>query len=35
MPIDLSAENNMPEEQTPAPEKSIEKKKGHIWGGKC
>jgi hypothetical protein len=35
MPIDLSAENNMPEEQTPAPEKSAEKKKGHIWGGKC
>jgi len=35
MPIDLSAENNMPEEQTPAPEKSTEKKKGHIWGGKC
>jgi len=35
MPIDLSAENNMPEEQTPAPEKSNEKKKGHVWGGKC
>jgi len=35
MPIDLSAENYMPEEQTPAPEKSAEKKKGHIWGGKC
>jgi beta-N-acetylhexosaminidase len=35
MPIDLSAENNLPEEQTPAPEKSPEKKKGQIWGGKC
>jgi len=35
MPIDLSAENNIPEEQTPAMEKSPEKKKGHIWGGKC
>jgi beta-N-acetylhexosaminidase len=35
MPIDLSAENNIPEESTPAPEKPAEKKKGHIWGGKC
>jgi beta-N-acetylhexosaminidase len=35
MPIDLSAENNIPEEQTPAAEKLPEKKKGHVWGGKC
>lgn len=35
MPIDLSAENNLPEEETPAPKKSQEKKPGNVWGGKC
>jgi len=35
MPIDLSAEKNIPEEETPAPKKSQEKKPGNVWGGKC
>lgn len=35
MPIDLSAEKNLPEEPTPAPVKSQEKKPGNVWGGKC
>ena len=35
MPIDLSAEKNLPEEPAPAPVKSQEKKPGSVWGGKC
>ncbi|MFZ0471518.1 MAG: glycoside hydrolase family 3 N-terminal domain-containing protein [Bacteroidales bacterium] len=35
MPIDLSAEKNLPEEPAPAPVKSQEKKPGNVWGGKC
>ena len=35
LPIDLSAEKNLPEEETPAPKKSQEKKPGSVWGGKC
>ena len=35
MPIDLSAEKNLPEEPDPAPKKSLEKKPGNVWGGKC
>lgn len=35
MPIDLSAEKNLPEEPEPAPRKSQEKKPGNVWGGKC
>jgi beta-N-acetylhexosaminidase len=35
MPIDLSAEKDLPEEETPAPKKSQEKKPGSVWGGKC
>ncbi len=35
MPIDLSAEKNLPEEPDPAPKKSQEKKPGNVWGGKC
>ncbi len=35
MPIDLSAEKNLPEEPDPAPRKSQEKKPGNVWGGKC
>jgi beta-N-acetylhexosaminidase len=35
MPIDLSAEKDLPEEETPAPRKSLEKKPGSVWGGKC
>lgn len=35
MPIDLSAEKNLPEEETPAFKKSQEKKPGSVWGGKC
>jgi len=35
MPIDLSAEQNLPEEPDPAPKKSLEKKPGNVWGGKC
>jgi beta-N-acetylhexosaminidase len=35
MPIDLSAEKNIPEEQVSAPEVKKEKKKGNTWIGKC
>lgn len=35
MPIDLSAEKNLPEEPDPVPKKSQEKKPGNVWGGKC
>ena len=35
MPIDLRAEKDLPEEETPAPKKSQEKKPGNVWGGKC
>jgi beta-N-acetylhexosaminidase len=35
MPIDLSAEKNLPEEPAPEPVKSQEKKPGNVWGGKC
>ncbi|NQT24709.1 glycoside hydrolase family 3 C-terminal domain-containing protein [candidate division KSB1 bacterium] len=35
MPIDLSAEKNIPDEPEPTPQKSKEKKKGNVWGGKC
>jgi beta-N-acetylhexosaminidase len=35
MPIDLSAEKNIPEEQVSAPEVKKEKKKGNTWVGKC
>ncbi len=35
MPIDLSAENDLPEELTPAPKDQKEKKKGNVWVGKC
>lgn len=35
MPIDLSAEKDLPEEPAPAPVKSQEKKPGNVWGGKC
>ena len=35
MPIDLSAEQNLPEVPDPAPRKSQEKKPGNVWGGKC
>jgi beta-N-acetylhexosaminidase len=35
MPIDLSAEANIPEEETPVPEVKKEKKKGNTWIGKC
>jgi hypothetical protein len=35
MPIDLSAEANIPEEQLTAPEVKKEKKKGNTWIGKC
>jgi beta-N-acetylhexosaminidase len=35
MPIDLSAEKNLPDEPDPAPKKSQEKKPGNVWGGKC
>jgi beta-N-acetylhexosaminidase len=35
MPIDLSAEKDLPEEEIPAPKKSQEKKPGSVWGGKC
>jgi beta-N-acetylhexosaminidase len=35
MPIDLSAEKNLPEEPVTAPIKSEEKKKGNVWKGKC
>ena len=35
MPIDLSAEANIPEEETAIPEVKKEKKKGNTWIGKC
>jgi hypothetical protein len=35
MPIDLSAEANIPEEQVSAPEVKKDKKKGNTWIGKC
>jgi beta-N-acetylhexosaminidase len=35
MPIDLSAEKNLPEDAAPAPEVKKEKKKGNTWVGKC
>jgi len=35
MPIDLSAENGLPEEAAPAPKDPKEKKKGNTWVGKC
>jgi len=35
MPIDLSAEKNLPEEPDAAPKKEKEKKKGNVWKGKC
>ncbi len=35
MPIDLSAETNLPEELEVVPQKAKEKKKGNVWGGKC
>ncbi|MCX6237318.1 MAG: glycoside hydrolase family 3 C-terminal domain-containing protein, partial [Bacteroidia bacterium] len=35
MPIDLSAEKDIPEESAPAPEITKEKKKGNVWKGKC
>jgi beta-N-acetylhexosaminidase len=35
MPIDLSAEKDLPEESDAAPVKVKEKKKGNVWQGKC
>ncbi len=35
MPIDLSAEKNLPEEPAPAPKKPEKKKQTNVWGGKC
>jgi beta-N-acetylhexosaminidase len=35
MPIDLSAEENLPEEPSAAPVKEKKKKKGNVWQGKC
>ena len=35
MPIDLSAEKNLPEEPAPAPKRPEGKKQGNVWGGKC
>jgi beta-N-acetylhexosaminidase len=35
MPIDLSAENNLPEEPDAAPKQEKKKKKGNVWQGKC
>ena len=35
MPIDLSAEKDLPEEPLPAPKKHKEKKRGNVWQGKC
>ncbi|MFH0759681.1 MAG: glycoside hydrolase family 3 N-terminal domain-containing protein [Bacteroidota bacterium] len=35
MPIDLSAEKNLPEGPEPAPIQLKEKKKGNVWKGKC
>ncbi len=35
MPIDLSAEKDLPEEEEPTPKKDKKKKKGNTWIGKC
>jgi beta-N-acetylhexosaminidase len=35
MPIDLSAEEGLPEESDPVPVKAKKKKKGNVWQGKC
>jgi hypothetical protein len=35
MPIDLSAEKDLPEEPDAVPVKAKEKKKGNVWQGKC
>lgn len=35
MPIDLSAEKDLPEEPDAAPKKAKEKKKVNVWQGKC
>jgi hypothetical protein len=35
MPIDLSAEKDLPEESDAAPIKAKKKKKGNVWQGKC
>jgi beta-N-acetylhexosaminidase len=35
MPIDLSAEKDLPEEPDAAPIKAKKKKKGNVWQGKC
>jgi beta-N-acetylhexosaminidase len=35
MPIDLSAEKDLPEESDAAPKKAKEKKRGNVWKGKC
>ncbi len=35
MPIDLSAEKDIPEEPDAAPVKEKKKKKGNVWQGKC
>ena len=35
MPIDLSAEKNLPDEPEATPVKTKKKKKGNVWQGKC
>ena len=35
MPIDLSAEKDLPEEADAAPIKAKKKKRGNVWQGKC
>jgi hypothetical protein len=35
MPIDLSAENNLPEETNVEPVKDKKKKNVNVWQGKC
>ena len=35
MPIDLSAEKNLPEEPVTEPKKPEKKKQINVWGGKC
>ncbi|MFC2138007.1 glycoside hydrolase family 3 protein [Bacteroidota bacterium] len=35
MPIDLSAEEGLPEEPDAVPKKAEKKKKGNVWKGKC
>jgi len=35
MPVDLSAEKDLPEEPLAAPEKPDKKKQTNVWGGKC